>query len=180
MPKYLTVHNETNLERVLLESRWSEISKDPRADWQMTLFNLELGLRYCEWDAPAAQVLETIFRELGIKWSEILEVEVTSASQWRLWGLRSGQRMLNCWEVMNCGRAPGGAVAAEKGVCPVAVHGRHSGANRGLHAGRYCWKVVGTFCEGKPQESFAEKMRDCGMCEFFRKVKAEEADRFEP
>jgi hypothetical protein len=96
MPKYLTMHNETNLERVLLESRWTEISKDPRADWQMTLFNLELGLRYCEWDAPDAQTLETIFHELGIKWSEILEVEVTSASQWRLWELGSGQRKLHC------------------------------------------------------------------------------------
>jgi hypothetical protein len=180
MPKYLTIHNETHLDRMLLESRWTEISKDPRADWQMSLFNLELGLRYCEWDAPHPLVLETIFRELGIKWSEILEVDVTSASQWRMWELKSGQRMLNCWEVMNCGRAPGGSATDEKGVCPVAVEGRHWGRNRGLHAGRCCWKVVGTFCEDKPQESFAEKMRDCAMCEFFRRVKAEEGDRFEP
>ena len=180
MPKYLTIHNETHLDKMLLESRWTEISKDPRADWQMSLFNLELGLRYCEWDAPHPLVLEAIFRELGIKWSEILEVDVTSASQWRMWELKSGQRMLNCWEVMNCGPAPGGSATDEKGVCPVAVEGRHWGRNRGLHAGRCCWKVVGTFCEDKPQESFAEKMRDCAMCEFFRRVKAEEGDRFEP
>ncbi len=88
MPKYLTIHNETHLDRVLLESRWTEISKDPRADWQMSLFNLELGVRYCEWDAPHPLVLETIFRELGIKWSEILEVDVTSASQWRTVGAK--------------------------------------------------------------------------------------------
>ncbi len=180
MPKYLTVHNETDLDRVLLESRWTEISQDPRADWQMTLFNLELGRRYCEWDASHARVIEAIFRELGIKWTEILEVDVTSASQWRMWALKSGQRMPNCWELMNCGRAPGGWATKDKRVCPAALEGRHGGKNRGLHAGRYCWKVLGTFCENKPQESFAEKMRDCAMCEFFRKVKAEEADRFEP
>ena len=180
MPKYLTIHNETNLDRVLLESRWTEISKDPRADWHITLFNLEKGVRYCEWDAPHAQVIETIFRELGIKWSEILEVEVTSASQWRLWEVKSGQRMLNCWEVMNCGRAPGSPASVDNKVCPVAVEGRHWGRNRGIYAGRYCWKVLGTFCEDKPQRSIAEKMRDCAMCEFFRRVKHEEGDRFEP
>lgn len=91
MPKYLTIHNESQADRALLESRWSEISKDPRADWQMTLFNIELGIRYCEWDAPNPQVLETIFQELGIKWSQILKVDVTAASEWRLWGQKTRQ-----------------------------------------------------------------------------------------
>jgi hypothetical protein len=180
VPKYLTIHNETQLDRVLLESRWTEISKDPRANWQMTLFNLELGVRYCEWDAPHPQVLKTIFGELGIKWSEILEIEVTSPLEWRIWELKSGQRILNCWEVMNCGLEPGGLTTGEKGVCPVAVEKSQWGKNRGLHAGRYCWKVIGTLCEDKPQGSVAEKMRSCERCEFFKRVKAEEGDRFEP
>ena len=89
MPKYLTIHHETAVDRLLLESRWTEISMDPRADWEMTLFNLEQGRRWCEWSAPNPQVIEEIFRDLGIKWTEILEVEVTSASQQRLWEARS-------------------------------------------------------------------------------------------
>ncbi len=89
MPKYLTIHKETDLDRVLLESRWTEISRDPRADWQLTLYNTDTGQRFCEWDAPYPEVIEEIFRELGIKWTEIIEVEVTSASKWKLWEIAS-------------------------------------------------------------------------------------------
>lgn len=89
MPKYLTIHHETLIDKVLLESRWTEISMDTRALWEMTLFNLEQGRRWCEWDAPNRQVIEQIFDELGIKWTEILEVEVTTASKSRLWEVQS-------------------------------------------------------------------------------------------
>ena len=44
MPKYLTIHHETAVDRLLLESRWTEISMDSRAEWIMTAFNLEQGL----------------------------------------------------------------------------------------------------------------------------------------
>jgi len=89
MPKYLTIHYEMAVDRLLLESRWTEISMDSRAEWIMSAFNLEKGRRWCEWDAPDPQVIEEIFRDLGIIWSEILEVEVTRASQQRLWEERS-------------------------------------------------------------------------------------------
>jgi hypothetical protein len=95
MPKFLTLHHETDVDRVLLESRWTEISQDPRADWQMTLFNMGQGKRFCEWDAPDASVLEEIFKELRISWTEILEVDVTVASQWRIWELESGRKATN-------------------------------------------------------------------------------------
>jgi len=85
MPNYLTIHHETLMDKVLLESRWTEISMDTRALWEVTLFNLEQGRRWCEWDAPNRQAIEQIFDDLGIKWTEILEVEVTTASKWRLW-----------------------------------------------------------------------------------------------
>jgi Nickel responsive protein SCO4226-like len=85
MPKYLTLHEESQVDRILLESRWTELSNDTRAEWVMTLFNTELGLRYCEWDAPNRQAIERIFTDLGIKWTEIIEVEVTRPSDWRLY-----------------------------------------------------------------------------------------------
>jgi hypothetical protein len=83
--KLLTVHEEGGVDRVVLESRWTEIAQDPRADWRMTLYNLDLGRRYCEWDAPNREVVEQILRELGITWSDIVEVEVTTGSRWRHW-----------------------------------------------------------------------------------------------
>ncbi|MEW6349480.1 MAG: hypothetical protein AB1646_10500 [Thermodesulfobacteriota bacterium] len=89
MPKYLTIHEETAVDRVLLESRWAEIAMDARADWELTLFNLEQGRRWCEWDAPDTQAIEQILTDLGIKWTEILEVQVTTPSQWRLWEVQT-------------------------------------------------------------------------------------------
>ncbi len=92
MRRYLTIHHETAVDRVLLESRWTEIAMDSRAEWIMTAFNLEQGRRWCEWVAPNSETIEEIFRDLGIKWTEILEVEVTRASQQRLWEERSERR----------------------------------------------------------------------------------------
>jgi hypothetical protein len=91
MPTFLTIHHESHVDTVTLESRWTEISRDRRAAWQATLFNVELGRRYCEWEAPNREVIEQIFRELGIKWTEILEVRVTISSQWRGWEIQSGR-----------------------------------------------------------------------------------------
>ncbi|MFC1836221.1 two-CW domain-containing protein [Thermodesulfobacteriota bacterium] len=180
MPKYLTVHEESDVDRTLLESRWTEISMEQRAAWDMTLFNMELGKRFCEWDAPSREVLEQVFREMGIKWTEILEAEVTTSTQWRRWGTQAPPEMVNCWEMIECGRNPGGVNAEEKGVCPAAVDNTVKGKNRGLGGGRCCWRVVGTFCDDKVQDSYAEKMRDCAACDFFRQVKSEEGANFEP
>ena len=50
----------------------------------------------------------------------------------------------------------------------------HSGQN----AGRACWVVSGTMCGGKVQGMFADKMGRCVLCDFYRKVKVEEARDF--
>ena len=179
MPKYLTIHKEEYIDRILLESRWTELSKDPRAEWIMTLYNTELGLRYCEWDAPTPQAIEEIFQDLGIQWSEILEVEITRPSDWRRWETGSSRRMPNCWEVTCCGREPGGRKAAGGNTCPVAEDTRFSGINRGIGAGRYCWKVAGTYCGDQVPEMLGRKMIDCALCGFFQQVKREEGDKFQ-
>jgi len=92
MTTYLSIHHENNLDQITLETRWTEIAADTRAHWQMTLFNMRVGLRYCEWDAPGEDVVREIFRDLGIKWSEILEVGVTVPADWCLWCMKSGKR----------------------------------------------------------------------------------------
>ena len=86
---------------------------------------------------------------------------------------------LNCWEVLMCGREPGGKNAAEFGVCPAAADQSFDGINSGKCGGRICWAVAGTFCGGCAQGTFAEKRPSCLQCDFYQMVQEEEgmADR---
>ena len=85
----------------------------------------------------------------------------------------------NCWEVMCCGREPGGKNAKELGVCPAATDERLSGTHGGKCAGRACWVLAGTFCEGDVQGTFAQKYRDCTQCRFFKLVRKEEGSEYQ-
>ncbi|MBU2630297.1 MAG: protein kinase [Proteobacteria bacterium] len=80
----------------------------------------------------------------------------------------------NCWEHMQCGRGPDGQNVPEMGMCPAAVDTSHDGINSGTCAGRFCWAVAGTMCNGKIQGSFAEKRKTCTQCHFYKQVRAEE------
>ena len=80
----------------------------------------------------------------------------------------------NCWEFKRCGREPGGARAAELGVCPAATERRASGLNGGRYAGRVCWALTGTLCGGKVQGAFAMKLASCMDCDFYKLVRSEE------
>lgn len=173
MPKFLTIHNESNLDRVLLESRWTEIAFDPRASWEMTLFGTDPGERFCEWDAPDHETIEEIFRELGIKWTEIIEIDVTVASAWRSWQLESGRGKKKCWEVMDCGREPEIA-NDDTGFCPAAVNSRVREGDGELFSGRYCWKVTGVRCHEKVAGTLSEGLIESSSCPFFRNGGREE------
>ena len=81
---------------------------------------------------------------------------------------------LNCWEVKKCGREPGGAKAADLGVCPAATETKTNGINHGKNGGRACWAVTGTLCGGKVQGTFAAKIANCMKCEFYQQVRNEE------
>jgi len=64
---------------------------------------------------------------------------------------------IRCWEYMKCGQ--------EKTMaCPAYTQS----------AGRICWKVAGTMCEGCVQGTSAKKLGDCTKCDFYQKVKAGE------
>jgi len=86
---------------------------------------------------------------------------------------------LNCWEYFHCGREPGGDREHELGVCPAAAHRPSDGMNRGVNAGRACWKIAGTFCFDQVQGSFAQKAATCLACDFFSAVRAEEGHAFQ-
>lgn len=81
---------------------------------------------------------------------------------------------INCWEFKKCGREPGGTYAHELGICPASIEIRLDGTHHGINAGRCCWIVEATICEGKKQGAFPQKYKDCKKCAFFKKVSEEE------
>ncbi len=66
----------------------------------------------------------------------------------------------------------------ELGVCPAAVNNPFNGENEGRFAGRCCWLIAGTLCEGVVQGSFAHKIKDCTRCAFYFLVRQEESEKF--
>lgn len=84
------------------------------------------------------------------------------------------KKRINCWEYHRCGREPGGKNVLTLGICPAAIDKSYDGINSGKCAGRFCWAIAGTFCEGKIQGTYAEKQTSCQDCDFFNIVLAEE------
>jgi len=88
-------------------------------------------------------------------------------------------KKLNCWEVMKCGREPGGKNVAELGICPAPTETRADGTNNGKNGGRACWAIAGTFCRGIVQGTFAKKLGDCQKCKFYKLVLKEESAEYQ-
>jgi CRP-like cAMP-binding protein len=85
-------------------------------------------------------------------------------------------KKINCWEYNSCGREPNGENVLTHGVCPAADDNSYNGINSGVNAGRICWAVAGTFCNGVCQGTFAEKRDSCMSCDFFKLVREEEGE----
>jgi hypothetical protein len=81
---------------------------------------------------------------------------------------------INCWEFKDCGREPNGLKAGDLGVCPASTEERLDGIHGGRNAGRSCWVVAGSFCNGKIQGTYAAKIENCRDCDFFLKVDEDE------
>ena len=88
-------------------------------------------------------------------------------------------KKLNCWEFKNCGRQLGGGFVFGLGICPATLEKRLDGVHGGINAGRTCWVIAGTMCESEVQGTFANKYRDCEICDFYRKIRREEFHRFQ-
>ncbi len=84
----------------------------------------------------------------------------------------------NCWEVKKCGREPGGSRVDRLGVCPAATERRLDGVHGGTNAGRACWVVAGTLCDGQLQGTYAKKAASCSTCDFYRAVAREQSPDF--
>lgn len=88
-------------------------------------------------------------------------------------------KKLNCWEFKRCGRQPGGEYTRLLGVCPAATEERLDGVHGGKNAGRACWVIAGSMCEGEVQGTFAKKFGTCAKCNFYQKVKEEEKEKYQ-
>lgn len=88
------------------------------------------------------------------------------------------KKKLNCWEVMKCGREPGGDKVSELGVCPVSEEKGAEGIHGGKNGGRCCWAIAGSLCKGEQQGNYAQKFGDCHQCTFYEMVKKEEMPQF--
>ncbi len=86
---------------------------------------------------------------------------------------------MNCWEHKGCGREPGGSKVKDLGVCIAATETKLDGVHGGKNAGRACWAVAGTLCGGEVQGTYAEKMGNCKICDFYKAVFTEELADFE-
>ncbi len=80
----------------------------------------------------------------------------------------------NCWEFKKCGRERPNVM----GVCPAAAETKAHGVNGGKNAGRVCWAVAGTLCDGTVQGTYAQKLMTCIECDFRLKVREETTYRF--
>ena len=84
----------------------------------------------------------------------------------------------NCWQVMKCGREPGGARCEELGVCRAATETRCDGVNGGVNAGRACWAVAGTLCGDNCSALLSGEVSDCLTCPFYRRIRKEQGSDF--
>ncbi|MFC1706162.1 helix-turn-helix domain-containing protein [Planctomycetota bacterium] len=80
----------------------------------------------------------------------------------------------NCWEVLKCGREPGGSNAQLDGPCTAAQERAANGVNSGTNGGRICWAISGTFCGAQVEGTDAMKFISCLSCDFFYQVLQEE------
>ncbi|UCH33778.1 MAG: GAF domain-containing sensor histidine kinase [Armatimonadota bacterium] len=79
----------------------------------------------------------------------------------------------NCWEAKACDHGP-----STREPCPAALDATSTGVNGGFNAGRICWTVPGTGCDGVPQGDFVDKQEVCLSCGFFVRVREEEGAVF--
>ena len=88
------------------------------------------------------------------------------------------EKRVNCWEYKHCGYGPN-STRDRTNRCPTVSEERLDGVHNGEKAGRACWVVAGTYCNGTVQGKFAQKYSTCMNCDFYQKVLEEEGHKFE-
>lgn len=144
-----------------------------------------------EHDDPVVRGLEKVRERLGYSQEQMSEAIGVPFRTYQKWLYTSQKprhagallaraehmcapRRTNCWEMLGCGREPGGAEARLKGTCPAAMDASADGVNSGRNGGRVCWAISGTFCGIENENSASRKFISCLSCDFFYQVLQEE------
>ena len=82
MKNFMVVHQDPQVSWEKVEENWSRMVDLETATWLRTYFNVDEKVRYCLWQAPDKETLETIFADFKISWESILEVKETIPDIW--------------------------------------------------------------------------------------------------
>jgi len=80
---------------------------------------------------------------------------------------------VNCWEYNNCAKEPKGEQAKKSGECLALTYTRANGYLGGKNGGKSCCYITGSFCSGVLKGTSKEKEKQCGTCDFYKKLKKE-------
>ena len=89
MPKFMIIHHE---DPEFVSHHINQACKicagEKRANWNRVYYNLKEGRIFCEWEAPARNILEDILHECHLPSGEIVEVEEMSSTEckWDIFG----------------------------------------------------------------------------------------------
>jgi len=86
---------------------------------------------------------------------------------------------LNCWEFKKCGSLNDRESRENFRKCLVPGMTMYDGVHGGKNAGRVCWLIPDTRCDSELQSTFANKLKHCSGCDFYKLVEKEEGDRLE-
>lgn len=82
MKKFMVIHRDPNISWKKVEGNWAKAANVESATWIRTFFNKKDGVRYCVWFSPRAEKLASVFKDLGVNYESILEVEETIPDLW--------------------------------------------------------------------------------------------------
>lgn len=85
-------------------------------------------------------------------------------------------RKTNCWEFTGCRKKKTDDRFLGRRKCLVPEMSMYDGMHGGKNAGRACWLVADTTCNGDLQLTFSHKLTTCSQCDFYLKVKEEEGN----
>lgn len=80
--KFMVVHRDPKISWKKVEENWAKSANVEAATWIRTCFNRKEGVRYCVWLAADAKKLKSVFKDLGVGYESLLEVEETVPDLW--------------------------------------------------------------------------------------------------
>lgn len=82
MKKFMAVHRAPDISWEKVEENWAKSANVEEATWIRTYYNKNVGVRYCNWLAPDAEKLKSVFKDLGVSYESLIEVEETVPDLW--------------------------------------------------------------------------------------------------